>query len=124
MSKDYCYQREIKLRKMKEERTREIISHIVGALFSGIMIFGLGWMFVNEYTNADQTYAIASENGNGIHYEYVTDRVCTITEITEETVTVEYKGNLYIFYADNTSYKTGEKIICTFNGANEIIDAK
>ena len=122
MNYDYCYTREMYLRKRKAERTREIYSNIAGICFSAIIILGLGWAFVHSYTNQEQTYAIASENGNGIHYEYVTDKVCEVTEIKGNLVTVEYKGNLYSFYG--TGFELNEKIVCTFNSADEIINAK
>jgi hypothetical protein len=64
-------------------------------------------------------YAIPSEQANGFHYVYITERICTVTEITGDYVTVEYNGNLYDFFG--YGYSIGETITCQFTDGMEIV---
>ena len=64
-------------------------------------------------------YAIPVNNGNGIHYEYVTELECTVTEVTDTLVTVLYNGNLYDFFG--YGYEVGEQIIRQFTDNWEIV---
>lgn len=72
--------------------------------------------------NTEPRYAIASEQqADGNHFIYVTERVCTVTEIKNNLITVECKGNLYSFYGNG--YKVGTEIVCLFTDNWEIVDA-
>ena len=103
----------------KEIKRKNIISGVVCTT----TLAALFMLLLYSKANADYTYTIASENNSGIHYEYVTDRVCTVTEISDDIVTVETRnGNLYEFYGDG--YEVNDTVVCTFNSANEIIDAE
>ena len=71
----------------------------------------------------DCTYAIADNSNPDIHYVYVTDRVCTVTEISDDIITVETRdGNLYEFYGNG--FEVNETVICVFNDADELIDVR
>jgi hypothetical protein len=103
----------------RENKRKNIIATVVCTT----TLAALFMLLLYTKANQDYTYAIASDNYNGVHYEYVTDRVCTVTEINGDLVTVETKnGNLYKFYGDG--YEVDDTIICTFNSANEIINAE
>ena len=104
-------------RRQREIKRRKALSccAITVGIISVIMLLGS--------KPADYTYAVASENNPGYAYEYVTDRVCTVTEINGNIITVETRdGNLYEFYGNG--YKVGTEIICTFNSADELINTK
>lgn len=107
-----------KTKKLKAKLKEILIDILGGTIIAGILllILLLGLSEETEYT-----YAVVSDN-EGIHYTNVTEKVCTVTEINGNLVTVDYKGNLYTFYG--TGYIVGTEIVCTFNNANEIIDAK
>lgn len=71
------------------------------------------------------TYAVPSNNGNGLHYEYYTEAMCKVTDVTETEVFVTYKGKTYSFYYENgTDCKVGDKWKVTFNSAMEIVDCQ
>ena len=53
--------------------------------------------------------------------EVTADFECIIREVVGDTITVEYNDNLYSFFGDG--YKAGQKVICTFTDAMEIINA-
>ena len=112
----------MKSKRRNRENYEEIRANIIVAAMCLAIIFMLVFA-IKLYLERDYTYAIPCENGNGIHYEYVTDKVCTVTEINDNLITVETReGNLYEFYG--TGYKVNDKIICVFNKSNEIIDTK
>lgn len=75
----------------------------------------LGYGFTRE---KEHRYAIAGED-NGIHYIYVTERKCVVTEVTDNKVIVSYKGELYSFYGNG--YEVGQKITCKFTDDMEIV---
>jgi hypothetical protein len=75
-------------------------------------------------TNYSYTYAVPSENG-GLHYVYYTEASCKVTDVTEDRVYVQYKGNTYSFYySDGTDCKKGDRWIVTFDENMHIIDVK
>lgn len=76
---------------------------------------------VVAFAKSDPRYAIANNNGNGIHYQYVTERECVVTEVTDTKVYVAYKGNEYSFYAYKTELEVNDEIICQFTDAMEIV---
>lgn len=76
---------------------------------------------VVAFAKSEPRYAIAREQGNGIHYTYVTERKCVVTEVTDTQVYVAYKGNEYCFYAYETELEVGDEIICQFTDAMEIV---
>ena len=56
-----------------------------------------------------------------MHYEYVTERKCTVTDI-QNMITVSYKGDEYAFYGDG--FHKGDEVICKFTDDFRIIDAE
>ena len=110
-----AYSRKCEKKRKRKERLYAIITGIIGA--------GLLFALVS-CSETENRYAIAREQGNGIHYVYVTERKCEVTEVTEDLVTVEYKGNLYGFYAHDTELKVGDDVICKFTDNWEIIGTK
>ena len=102
---------------------KKIIKELTETVALTIIICAIFTLPLLASAKQDMTYTIASENCNGVHYEYVIDRVCTVTEIDGELITVETRnGNIYEFYGDG--YKVNDTVICTFNSANEIINAE
>lgn len=76
---------------------------------------------VVAFAKSEPRYAIANNNGNGIHYQYVTERECVVTEVTDTQVYVSYKGNEYSFYAYETELEVNDEIICQFTDNWEIV---
>ena len=72
--------------------------------------------------SAERRYAIAGDDGNGNHFIYVTEIPCEVYEVSSNLVTVEYKGNLYSFYAYNTELEVGDEVVCRFTDNMEIYD--
>lgn len=72
------------------------------------------------------TYAVPSDKANnGLHYEYYTEAICKVTDVTDTEVFVTYKGKTYSFYYENgTDCKVGDKWKITFNSAMEIVDCQ
>lgn len=100
----------------RETKRKNIISGVV-CITTLVALFIL---LLYSKANADYTYAVASNNNSGYAYEYVTDRVCTVTEISGDIITVETRnGNQYEFYGNG--YEINETIVCTFNSADELI---
>lgn len=56
---------------------------------------------------------------NGNHYVYVSERICTVTDIVADYVTVYYNGNYYSFFG--TGYVKGQTIVCQFTNDMKII---
>lgn len=109
----------------KQQRIAKKIkrNNIIAGVVCTTALAALFMLLLYTKANQDYTYAIASDNYNGVHYEYVTDRVCTVTEIDGDLITVETRsGSLYEFYGDG--YEVNDIVVCTFNSANEIIDAE
>lgn len=50
------------------------------------------------------------EESNAQNYVYVSERICTVTDITEDCITVCYNGNEYAFFG--YGYEEGQQIIC------------
>lgn len=111
---EYSYVRENERRDARSKaKRRKRIENIMLCLVLIVMII-LG---VFKIINAEPRYAKASESEN--HYVYVTERVCKVTEITEDYVTVEYDGKEYDFFG--YGYEVGEEIICQFTDGWEIV---
>jgi hypothetical protein len=106
-----------------EHRRKQELKDKVLAIVAGIVGASLIFAMV-ACSNTEPRYAIPFENGNGIHYTYVTERKCEVTEVTDTQVYVSYKGNEYAFYAYNTELEVGDKVICKFTDNWEIIDTK
>lgn len=90
-------------------------------IFTGIAISGAIATLLFMASHSEPRYAIASETGNGIHYEYVTERKCTVTDI-QNMITVAYNGNEYAFYGDG--FQKGDEVICKFTDDFRIVDAE
>lgn len=107
------------------EHTTEFIREYAPQILTLLLVFAsvvmLGYGFVKE--PSEPRYAIASEvQANGNHYIYVTEKPCTVTEVTDTKVYVEYKGNEYSFYAYKTQFKVGDEITCRFTDDMKIYD--
>lgn len=59
------------------------------------------------------------EESNAQNYVYVSERICTVTDITEDCITVCYNGNEYAFFG--YGYEEGQQIICQFTNDMEIV---
>ena len=102
-------------RERKIKNTLSIIGLVLIFILTGLtVVFGC--------SNKEQRYAIAGDNGNGLHYIYVTDRYCLVTKIDDELgkVFVDYQGETYSFYGNG--YNVGDEIICQFTDDWEIRD--
>jgi len=95
-----------------------IMSNIIIAVMFLFIVVLCGAGIVSA-SATESRYAIASESNNGLHYEYVTERTCEVTEINGDLVTVNYKGELYSFYGDG--YEVGTEIICKFTDDWKIV---
>ena len=73
------------------------------------------------FAKSESRYAISRDQGNGIHYTYVTERECVVTKVTDAQVYVAYKGNEYSFYAYETELEVNDEIVCQFTDAMEIV---
>lgn len=100
--------------KRKHEYNKEAIFNIAMALCVLAIVLII---FVKAFTT-ERRYAVPYDNG-AYHYTYVTERICTVTETTNNLITVDYKGNLYSFYGNG--YKAGEKIVCQFTDDWQIV---
>lgn len=83
------------------------------AICAGV-VFAVVMFSIVACSGTENRYAIARENGNGIHYTYVTERKCTVTEVMDNCVAVSYKGNEYSFYTYDTELKVGDEVVCKF----------
>lgn len=59
------------------------------------------------------------KQANGNYFVYVTERICEVTEINNDLITVEYNGNFYDFFG--YGYEVGEQIVCQFTNGMEIV---
>ena len=59
------------------------------------------------------------KQADGNYFVYVTERICEVTEINNDLITVEYNGNLYDFFG--YGYEVGEQITCQFTTGMEIV---
>lgn len=111
-----------RVRLIREEQREKRIDTIL-TILSVIVVCIIFAVSIYANLTKDYVYAVAKENSFGNHYEYVTDRVCTVTEINGDLITVETRnGDLYEFYGDG--FEIDETIVCTFNSANELINAE
>lgn len=105
-------------RRCRKAKIRKMVKRF---LITGIAISGTIAALLFMAAQSEPRYAIASERGE-IHYEYVTERKCEVTNVSGKKVTVAYKGNLYAFYGEG--YKVGDKLICKFTDSMEIVDTE
>lgn len=106
--------------KQLAEWCREYAPQIFTLLLVSVSIVMLGYGLTRE---TEPHYAIASEvQANGDHYIYVTEKLCTVTKVTDTKVYVEYKGNEYSFYAYKTKLKVGDEVVCRFTDDMKIYD--
>lgn len=105
----------------KRCRKVKIQKMVKRCVFAGIAISGTIATLLFMASHSEPRYAIASETGNGIHYEYVTERKCTVTDI-QNMITVSYNGNEYAFYGDG--FHKGDEVICKFTDDFRIVDAE
>lgn len=89
-------------------------------IFTGIAISETIATLLFMASHSEPRYAIASEHGT-MHYEYVTERKCTVTDI-QNMITVAYNGNEYAFYGDG--FQKGDEVICKFTDDFRIVDAE
>ena len=102
----------------RTEKAKEIIGNLC-LLLGCIAIIGIFVYIGVTFGTPEERYPIASDNGNGLHYEYVTERTCEVVEVEDTLITVSYKGNEYAFYG--TNYEVGDEIICQFTDGMEIV---
>ena len=105
-------------RRCRKAKIRKMVKRFV---IAGITISGTIAALLFMAAKSEPRYAIASEHGT-MHYEYVTERKCEVTNVSNTVVTVNYKGDLYSFYGDG--YEIGDELICKFTDDMHIIDAK
>lgn len=130
-AEEYSARAELRRAKQKERKAEicvKVLSAIVGVgIGIGILVFisnsdfKLPELQLPKFTlTHEDRYAIPSETtSKGMHYVYVTERICEVTEITADYVTVDYNGNEYSFFG--YGYEVGEKIICQFTDGWEIV---
>ena len=68
-----------------------------------------------KIANTEPRYVKADGNC----YVYVTEKLCEVTEVTSNYITVSYKGNEYSFHGYD--YEVGQEIICQFTDEMEIV---
>ena len=91
----------------------EIAGCTVGAV-AAVLLFFYVWL------NTECRYGIRPEQSD--NYIMVTEKHCKVYEVTDTKVTVEYKGNLYSFYACNSELEVGDTIWCLFTDDMQIYD--
>jgi hypothetical protein len=105
------------------QNRRRQSKHFLVNICKGIAVVGVTFVTITAcvlaVAKAEPRYAIPSNNTSGFHYTYVTERYCTVTEITGDLITVAYNGNLYDFFG--YGYEVGEEIICQFTDSMEIV---
>ena len=109
-------------RARKAERKRRTLEIVRNVTLTGVIIAGVVMLALHGLPNLpkpEHRYAIPSESTQGLHYIYVTERYCTVTEITADYVTVSYNGNEYSFFG--YGYEVGDEIICQFTDGWEIV---
>lgn len=91
---------------------------LIGVLSAAILAGGIHAI---SSATREPRYAVATaeKQTNGHWYVYVTERICEVTEISGDIVTVEYDGQLYAFFG--YGYKVGQKIVCQFTDDWEIV---
>lgn len=104
----------------KRCRKMKIQKMVKRYVFAGIAISGTIATLLFMASHSEPRYAIASEHGT-MHYEYVTERKCTVTDI-QNMITVSYNGNEYAFYGDG--FQKGDEVICKFTDDFRIVDAE
>ena len=105
-------------RRCRKAKIRKMVKRFV---ITGIAISGTIAALLFMAAQSEPRYAIASERGE-MHYEYVTERKCEVTNVSGKKVTVAYKGNLYSFFGDG--YRVGDELICKFTDDYRIVDAE
>lgn len=98
----------------KRKRTKNAISTIFGILAIAGLLLGSAHKLATE----EFRYAIPTETS----YQYVTEKLCEVTEISGNFVTVEHNGNAYSFYG--TDFEVGQNVVCQFTDNMEIVGTR
>ena len=121
------YELDKRNRKAKEysdsvaKRKRDTL--ITNIILCMIVLITIIAMIHKAYTYEDSYYKrTETKQSDGTYYIYVTEKTCTVTDVDNGVITVEYKGQLYSFYGNG--YENGEQIVCQFTDAMEIVGVK
>lgn len=130
-AEEYSARAELRRAKRKERKAEicvKVLGVVAGILLGSVLLYVVNKVDLPELnlnlpkftlTHEDR-YAIPSETtSKGMHYIYVTERYCTVTEVTQDYITVDYNGNEYSFFG--YGYEVGEEIICQFTDNWEIV---
>lgn len=101
---------------------KEGVAFIIATLFAFLSLVAGIYIKANidEVPYAEGYYMETDEQqSNGTYFVYVTERICEVTEINNDLITVEYNGNLYDFFG--YGYEIGEQITCQFTTGMEIV---
>lgn len=100
---------------------KEGVAFIIATLFAFLSLVA----GIHIKANLDEPYVEGyymetdTPQANGNYFVYVTERICEVTEIENDLITVEYNGNLYDFLG--YGYEVGEDIVCQFTNEMEIV---
>lgn len=106
----------------RKRKRKELVIDIITVTVIAIAILIVMSLIIRGITMENSYYKQTdTKQSDGSYYVYVTEKDCTVieTDIEKGIVTVDYKGNAYSFYGDG--YIEGEKIICQFTDAMEIV---
>ena len=111
-----------KRRRTKRKVKGFITTDALITIASLLCVVALAIIIFAKALTIEPRYAIAGDDGNGNHFIYVTEIPCEVYEVSNNLVTVEYKGNLYSFRAYNTELEVGDEVICRFTDDMKIYD--
>lgn len=111
---------EMRRARRRQEAFRKFLKGLLK--FTGITVGVVAavLLFFYIWLNTEYRYGIRPEHSS--NYIMVTEKHCKVYEVTDTKVTVEYKGELYSFYAYNSELKVGDKIWCRFTDNMQIYD--
>lgn len=118
IAKEYLQEVTERKTKAKAERKSNII-----AITAFLCVFILTIiLFAKAFSGQGYYKRTETMQSDGTYYVYVTERICKVTEVENDLITVSYKGNTYDFFvSDPETYEIGQKIVCQFTNDMEIV---
>lgn len=114
-------ERENRYKAERKKHTRENVVCVAMAICLLVVVIAL---FIKAFVTPSGYYRPTDTmQPDGSYYEWVEPYKCKISDIINDLIVVEYKGNEYAFYVNDPEYYTiGEKVWGIFTEDMEIVD--
>lgn len=99
-------ERQREIMKGKQRRKKELVSTIATTIISTFLLVGC----VCTVYNSDYTYW--TKEG------YVTEAMCRVVKVSDDSITVKHNGELYDFYGNG--FSVGQRVECKFKHTTEM----